>query len=93
MLRYAIDSNFAQERAERLRFDSSVIWGGLGDGSAVETLVLPFGDPGSIPVPVLSKQNIGCSPVVIALALTFEVGGSIPRNPVLIFFSYRAIQL
>ena len=89
MLRYAIDGNFAQERAERPQFDSPVIWGGVGYGSAVETLALPSGDPGSIPArPGLGKnKNIGCSPVEIALALALEVGGSILRNPVLMFFS------
>ena len=98
MLRYSIDGNFAQARSERPRFDSPVIWGGMGYGSAVETLALPLGDP-AIRRPgfdscrgLVKNKNIGCSsPVVIALALTLEVGGSIPRNPVLIFFLLQGI--
>ena len=41
-----------------------------------------------------SKAKFGCSPVAIALALALEVGGSIPRRPVLKLFvisNYRKL--
>ena len=95
MLRYAIDANFSQARAERPRFDSPGIWGGVGYGSAVETLALPFGDPGSVPAPVSSKTKTSVvihSPVAMALALALEVGGFNSPGSCAVFFKHITLN-
>ena len=92
VLGYSIDANFAQARSERPRFDSPVIWEGMGYGlwfgGRNARIVVAIRRPGFDSCRGLVKnKNISRSQVVIALALTLEVGGSIPRDPVLIFFS------
>ena len=97
MRRYIIDdANFAQARSERPRFDSPVIWEGMGYGlwfgGRNARIVVAIRRPGFDSCRGLVKnKNISRSQVVIALALTLEVGGSIPRNPVLIFFLLQGI--